>query len=225
MIKSANQHPVFALLSPQGNAVYRVPPYQREYSWQKAQWEALFDDLIEAEGPHFLGTIICLDQSVDALEKTVYEVIDGQQRLTTLSLLLTAVYSIMNEHKSELDEDALTDLTNLRRQIVGKGDSEARLTPQRQGQNRDDFIYVLKTAGLPVDGKKPTYLGLRKIHRCFQHFRDEIRGWRTRIRPHTSRRPSVSCARSSRRSWSRSKSRATPMLSSSLSRSTTAACR
>ena len=73
MIKSANQHPVFALMSPQSNVLYRVPPYQREYSWQKAQWEALFDDLIEAEGPHFLGTIICLDQSVDAVEATIYD--------------------------------------------------------------------------------------------------------------------------------------------------------
>lgn len=174
MIKSANQHPVFALLSPQGNAVYRVPPYQREYSWQKGQWEQLFDDLIEAEGPHFLGTIICLDQSVDALETTVYEVIDGQQRLTTLSLLLTAVYSILNEHKDQLDDDALTDLTNLRRQIVRKGDSEPRMTPQHQGRNYEDFCYVLKKAGLPIEGKKSAYLGLRKIYRCFQHFREEI---------------------------------------------------
>lgn len=174
MIKSANQHPVFALLSPQGNAIYRVPPYQREYSWQKGQWEQLFDDLIEAEGPHFLGTIICLDQSVDALDTTVYEVIDGQQRLTTLSLLLTAIYSILNEHKDQLDDDALTDLTNLRRQIVRKGDDEPRLRPQRQGSNYDDFVYMLNRAGLPIDGKKPSHVGRRRIYRCFDHFRREI---------------------------------------------------
>jgi uncharacterized protein with ParB-like and HNH nuclease domain len=34
--------------------MYRIPPYQREYSWQKAQWEDLFQDLIEADGAHFL---------------------------------------------------------------------------------------------------------------------------------------------------------------------------
>ena len=58
MIKSANQYPVHALLSHEGNLMYRIPPYQREYSWQKAQWEDLFQDLIEADGAHFLGTII-----------------------------------------------------------------------------------------------------------------------------------------------------------------------
>jgi uncharacterized protein with ParB-like and HNH nuclease domain len=56
VIKSANQYPVHALLSHEGNLMYRVPPFQREYSWQKAQWEDLFQDLIEADGAHFLGT-------------------------------------------------------------------------------------------------------------------------------------------------------------------------
>ena len=45
VIKSANQYPVHALLSHEGNVMYRIPPYQREYSWQKAQWEELFKDL------------------------------------------------------------------------------------------------------------------------------------------------------------------------------------
>jgi hypothetical protein len=60
VIKSANQYPVHTLLSYEGNLMYKIPPYQREYSWQKAQWEDLFQDLIEADGPHFLGTIITL---------------------------------------------------------------------------------------------------------------------------------------------------------------------
>ncbi|MBF4766608.1 DUF262 domain-containing protein [Nocardioides agariphilus] len=174
MIKSANQHPVFSLMSPQSNVLYKVPPYQREYSWQRAQWEALFDDLIEAEGAHFLGTIICLDQSVDALEATVFEVIDGQQRLTTLTLLMAAIHSILNEQVSDLDEDVKIDLVNLRRQIVRKGDTAPRLTPQRQGSNYNDFLYVLGQAGLPVDGSWTGYLSLRKIYKCFHHFKAEI---------------------------------------------------
>lgn len=174
MIKSANQHPVFSLMSPQSNVLYRVPPYQREYSWQKAQWEALFDDLIEAEGAHFLGTIICLDQSVDALEATVFEVIDGQQRLTTLTLLMAAIHSILSEQSDVVDDDIKIDLVNLRRQIVRKGDSTPRLTPQRQGSNYKDFLYVLDQAGLPIDGTWIGYLSLRKIFKCYQHFRKEI---------------------------------------------------
>src|SRR3954447_5789906 len=110
MIKSANQHPIFSLMSPQSNVLYRVPPYQREYSWQKAQWEALFDDLIEAEGAHFLGTLICLNQTVDTAEASVLELIDGQQRMTTLTLLMAAVYSILNENLGVLDDEQKADV-------------------------------------------------------------------------------------------------------------------
>lgn len=71
MIKSANQYPVHTLFSHEGNVLYRIPPYQREYSWYKAQWEDLFEDLIDADGAHFLGTIITLDQTTDTLEGEV----------------------------------------------------------------------------------------------------------------------------------------------------------
>ena len=74
-----------------------VPNYQRAYDWQSAQRRDLFDDLerleelcrngrIEARSGHFCGTIICTPSTGrnDALR---YEVVDGQQRLTTLVLL------------------------------------------------------------------------------------------------------------------------------------------
>ena len=41
MIKSANQYPVHTLFSHEGNVLYRIPPYQREYSWYKSHWEDL----------------------------------------------------------------------------------------------------------------------------------------------------------------------------------------
>ena len=68
--------------------IYKIPPYQRAYSWGKDECEELFDDLVNAflnntdEG-YFLGNII-LSTSV----KDEFEVIDGQQRLTTITMLL-----------------------------------------------------------------------------------------------------------------------------------------
>ena len=72
--------------------IYKIPPYQRAYSWGKDECEELFDDLANAflnntdEG-YFLGNII-LSTSV----KDEFEVIDGQQRLTTVSMLLKVLY-------------------------------------------------------------------------------------------------------------------------------------
>ena len=174
MIKSANQYPVHALLSHEGNLMYRIPPYQREYSWQKAQWEELFQDLIEADGAHFLGTIITLNTTTDAVHSGVLELIDGQQRMTTLTLLLAAVYSVLRQHYDELDEDTRTDVTNLGRQLVRKADGEPRVTPQIQGHNRDDYHTVLADAGLKVTSVWQPYFPIRRVAKCFSYFRGSI---------------------------------------------------
>lgn len=174
MIKSANQYPVHTLFSHEGNVLYRIPPYQREYSWHKAQWEALFEDLIEADGAHFLGTIITLDQTTDTLEGNILHVIDGQQRLTTLTLLLASVYSVLNEHLEVVDDDTRTDVTNLGRQLVRKADKQPRVTPQRQGHNLADFRTVLQDAGLPVEGERKPYYPSRRIAKCYRYFRSAI---------------------------------------------------
>lgn len=174
MIKSANQYPVHNLFSHNGNVLYKVPPYQREYSWHKPQWEDLFEDLIDAEGPHFLGTIITLDQTTDTLAENILQVVDGQQRLTTLTLLLAAVYSVLKENIDELDEDTRTDVANLGRLLVLKGGGQTRVTPQKQGHNLSDYLKVLEEAGLPVEGERKPYYPSRKIAKCYQHFRSAI---------------------------------------------------
>jgi hypothetical protein len=174
VIKSANQYPVHALLSHEGNLTYRIPPYQREYSWQKAQWEDLFQDLVEADGATFLGTIITLNQTTDAVHSGVLELVDGQQRITTLTLLLAAIYSVLKQHYDELDDDTRTDLTNLGRQLVRKADGEPRVTPQIQGHNRDDYRTVLADVGLKVDFSRKPYFPMRRVAKCFNYFRDSI---------------------------------------------------
>ena len=91
MIQSAQQITISALLSKNNEGrefQYLIPPYQREYAWNKNQWDNLFDDLTENDKGYFLGSMICILGEQD--EATV---IDGQQRLTTLNLLLLAIYS------------------------------------------------------------------------------------------------------------------------------------
>lgn len=70
-----------------------IPFFQRSYVWEQEQWEQLFDDLLNSFSPtkkeHFLGSII-LKRSQGNENNSV--VIDGQQRLTTFSILLKALY-------------------------------------------------------------------------------------------------------------------------------------
>ena len=75
-----------------GNGLtYRIPRFQRDYSWTNEEWEDLWTDLlgtlkVDGESAHYMGYLVL--QSTD--DKT-FDVIDGQQRLTTISLIVLAV--------------------------------------------------------------------------------------------------------------------------------------
>ena len=176
MIKSVSQTPVHTLLSPENNIVYEIPVYQREYSWGKEQWDALFDDLLEegTETGHFLGTIICVNKTNDSTARTVLELVDGQQRMTTLSLFLLALFVELKARESGLDDDQKSDLTTLRRMLSLKGQSEQRLRLQKQNSNALDYAWLLSSAGFDVEASKTSNLGNRRISRAFTHFRKRI---------------------------------------------------
>lgn len=67
---------------------YEIPPYQRPYSWEKDNVQQLLDDLLEAyqaqDREYFIGSLITIEREKDRL----YDVVDGQQRLTTLNVVL-----------------------------------------------------------------------------------------------------------------------------------------
>lgn len=176
MIQSADNVPIYALLSPENPIVYRVPPYQREYTWSKQQWDELFDDLLDSdvESGHFLGTIICVNQTKNSTQETILELIDGQQRMTTLSLLLTAIYGCLYARRDRLDEDDLNNVINLRRQLILPKPERARVRPQRQNSNYEDYLNVLARAGIAIDAPKVKNLGNRRIMRAYKHFTQRI---------------------------------------------------
>lgn len=97
-----------------------IPVYQRSYEWKRGNCEQLFDDLIavvrQNRRSHFFGSLVSSYQPNGRY--TEYLVIDGQQRLTTVSLLLLAMYNLIRQGKvvpqtetmaQELLEDYLVD--------------------------------------------------------------------------------------------------------------------
>lgn len=76
--------------------VLEIPFFQRRYVWSKNNWEELFDTLLDKEQSQFLGSIILKQLSHAAGETPRSLVIDGQQRLTTLSILLRAIYDTLS---------------------------------------------------------------------------------------------------------------------------------
>ena len=179
MIKSVGQNPIHTLLSADTNVTYQVPTYQREYSWGKEQWDALFDDLVEEglHSGHFLGTIICVNNTKDATERTVLELVDGQQRITTISIFLLALYKQMKAIESELDDDQKSDLIILRKMLSLKGKNGQRLNLQKQNKNSEDYEFLLHDAGFDIEATKNPYFGNRKISRALTHLDTRIRNY------------------------------------------------
>lgn len=88
------------------SARFDIPVYQRNYDWRKKHCKQLFDDLIriikQNRKSHFFGSMISvLDHYGSEIE---FLVIDGQQRLTTISILCVAMYNILRSYKVACEE-------------------------------------------------------------------------------------------------------------------------
>lgn len=158
--------------------IYDIPRYQREYTWNQRDWANLYDDITQNDAGYFLGSFIVVNGTVNSKMDTIhYEVIDGQQRLTTLSLLLAALYTRIMEHKDSIDDDMmLDDIRPLRNRLILKSDkSMTRVIPQVQNHNLEDYRWILKEhIGLDAVIQKPKFLGLRKMSKAFNYFYDRL---------------------------------------------------
>ena len=128
--------------------VFRIPHYQRFYSWQKKQREDLFNDLRKLaerndDNHHFMATIVChkTDEvtAVGANDYRLYDVVDGQQRLTSLIMILKCI-------ELSLDDPEVQD--DLAKTIVKKDGNLILL--QTNNANEHIFNAFLR------DGAKPT---------------------------------------------------------------------
>ena len=168
---NVNKYPVSQVFDPDSKIVFEIPKYQREYIWGTREWEALFDDLFENDDGYFLGSIICINSATDTINAPKFEVVDGQQRLTTLSLFIAALYTTLNSYKEDLDEEQQTDILQLKRKLVLKKTQEdIRVVPQVQGINRDDFMGLMAEIGIIPKRPMPKFAGLRRIVKAYNYF-------------------------------------------------------
>lgn len=91
----ANVWSVGKLFNNGGDVHFVLPRFQRPYAWERTEWQALWDDLLEVheagmQSRHFLGAVVVVEEDIRGLVPT-FTLIDGQQRLLTLSLLLHAL--------------------------------------------------------------------------------------------------------------------------------------
>jgi uncharacterized protein with ParB-like and HNH nuclease domain len=178
---------------------FHVPKYQREYTWKKWQWEQLLNDIQDNNPGYFMGSIICVNdnQHITPGDELIFEVVDGQQRLTTLSLLLAAIYAKLsmaiddyNPADDQDKEDAKSAISNIRAKLikrkkdtnpgelgaftVGKNVYFLRVQPSAQSDNLADYRYILSEVGLLEEQTKKPYFGNRLLSRAYTYFHEQI---------------------------------------------------
>lgn len=94
-----------------------VPIYQRLYSWEKEQCKQLWDDIVKTGGNdqmngHFIGSIVFVQDDIYTTSHNEFLIIDGQQRLTTIMLLLTALRDHLNDEDEFLEKFSCQKIQN-----------------------------------------------------------------------------------------------------------------
>lgn len=162
-----------------GNGLtYRVPQFQRDYSWTQDEWEDLWLDIQETLRPggepaHYMGYLVL--QSPD---NRSFGVIDGQQRLTTLSLLALAVLKNLQDlANAGIDaEDNRRRMEQLRQSYIGYLDPVTLVPRTKLSLNRNNDAYyrdyLVPLQQLPQRGLRASEHQLRK---AFEWFYRQVR--------------------------------------------------
>lgn len=127
-----------------GNGLsYKVPMFQRDYSWEDDQWDDLWNDIVltaatRENDVHYMGYLV-----LSSTDSRVFSVIDGQQRLTTLTLLIRAVLKYLDElAENGIDPEANRQRsTQLRSSYIGYLDPVTLITQSKLSLNRANDAY------------------------------------------------------------------------------------
>lgn len=136
--------------------IYRVPQFQRDYSWEQDNWEDLWSDIelaAETKMPHYMGSVVL--QSSNAKE---YQIIDGQQRFTTLTIftlaIIDAIQKLADRGIEPLENKERVDI--LMRQYIGQKDPSSLSYSSKLflNENNDSFFQRLIGFKEPINVRK-----------------------------------------------------------------------
>lgn len=142
-----------------------IPLFQRPYTWNKRNWQSLWDDIMsyyeedDSASSHFMGAVVSIPAKTVPVGVTKHLVIDGQQRLTTIAILLCALRDSCDERKSDQIQDYLVN---------------------RHYDNSEDHLKLLPTQGdriayLSIVNRRPEdHVSKHLIIDCYEYFKKAI---------------------------------------------------
>lgn len=154
LIKSSARKSVDNLFN-SSTTIYKIPEYQRDYKWTKDEAEQFLEDFINGDKfePQYLGVLVTdsSKETTDAFD--VLEIIDGQQRLTTLFL----IFLIIRKYAKEIGNDSLVQ--SIEQKLVSHDDLERIYRLKTHDYLKDIFedSFNYKNITSPKKPKKNKY--------------------------------------------------------------------
>lgn len=147
-----------------------IPVYQRNYDWSSSQCKQLLDDILEVGtnkkmNAHFIGSIVYVHDDVyTSSQIKELTVIDGQQRLTTLTLIYLVIYRLAIEMGNKQLEAEIAETY-----LINKFATDAEKLKLRPTENNDKAIkYLLR------GDKNEEFIGFSKVIENFNYFKNRI---------------------------------------------------
>ncbi len=132
---------------------YSIPNYQRDYAWKKENFRDLWEDLEEAieynkkgQG-HFIGTMVVAKNEDN---KKLYDIIDGQQRTTTIFMLLHVLSNEQNEEDKQETRKYLYQKGELKLEVASQNQSFFKAILEAAEKGKENISHCEKDADLRV---------------------------------------------------------------------------
>ena len=161
-----------------------IPVYQRNYDWKMEHCKQLYDDLVKIirqnRKSHFFGSIVSVQSESGTMEE--FLIIDGQQRLTTISLLLLAIYHLLSSGKMVSRDHQLTDKI-LKKYLIDEYEPEEKrikLKPIKNDQKAFGILFDQDEEYIPDSNLTINYRFIGEIHMKYVAFLD-ILGFKNKL--------------------------------------------
>lgn len=160
-----------------GNGLrYEIPKFQRDYSWESEHWDDLWQDILlvfnSEEDDHYMGYLV-----LQTADNKKFMIIDGQQRLTTLSILILVVLKALTNlvEKGENIEDNEKRIKSFRDSYIGYLNPVTLISDNKLKLNRnsDEYYrnYMVLLKDLPI---RNTNSSEKHMRECFNWFNTRI---------------------------------------------------
>lgn len=143
-----------------------IPLFQRPYTWNRRNWQSLWDDIMAyyedgLAGSHFMGAVVSIPAKTVPVGVTKHLVIDGQQRLTTIAVMLCALRDSCDEKRSAQIQDHLVN---------------------RHYEHSADYLKLLPTQSdraayvSLINGVRTTSVNKHLMVDCYEYFKKALQG-------------------------------------------------